>query len=261
MIGNIYYDSGLSKDIFNKIYIATLKKYFSTVNADEDNAILSSIRAALRKRRSIYFPDGVKAEDVHSNKDVWTFVVFLSGLIIYSKTNDVSSFLTKLLDKKVLKWLKDKGAESTLHCINDADSPNINILTIRRFYDLKDAVSELENEVFESVPNEESVVAVTDNVEKLTNKEVGKLFLIWVFDHAVNKGEVSFIDGDYCLVKSPLAFIEFSKIDKHAWKSVQKGALKLGLHEANIDNGTPFHKLKGANIMKYETAVKEVLLN
>jgi len=259
LIGGIYYDSGLSKDIFNKIYMGTLKKYLSNIDADEDNVMLSSIKVALRKRRSIYFPDGVSAEDVHSNKDVWTFVVFLSGLIIYSKTNDVCSLLNKLLDKNILKWLNDKNTESVLHCINDIDSTNVNVVTIRRFYGVKEAVSVVEDEVLETLPSEPSVKEVV--ADKLTNREVGKLFLLWVFEHAEGEGKVSFIDGDYCLIRSPLAFIEFSKIDKYAWKSVQKGVLKLGLHEPNIENGTPFHKVNGANVMKYELSIKKALLN
>jgi len=79
--------------------------------------------------------------------------------------------------------------------------------------------------------------------------------------YATNENEVVFIEGGYYLVKSPLAFIEFSKIDKHAWKSVQKGVFKLGLHEANEDNGTPFHKVKGVNMMKYDVGIKEALYN
>ena len=70
-----------------------------------------------------------------------------------------------------------------------------------------------------------------------------------------------FIEGQYYLVKSPSAFIEFSKIDKYSWKAVQKGVFKLSLHEINEENGTPFHKIKGANMMKFDSTINSVICN
>lgn len=260
LIADIYYDSGLSKDIFNKIYLDTLKRYLSKINSDDQNIILNSVRRSLRKRRSFYFPNGVCAEDVHSNKDVWTFVVFLAGLIIPTQTKDVKYILNKILDKKVLAWLKEKDAETVLYAICDAESNDRNVQTIRRFYGLE-RTNDIVGVESNTSHSENSNYIPINTPDKLTNKEVGKLFIQWMLKYATNENEVVFIEGGYYLVKSPLAFIEFSKIDKHAWKSVQKGVFKLGLHEANEDNGTPFHKVKGVNMMKYDVGIKEALYN
>jgi hypothetical protein len=264
LIADLYYDSGLSKDTFNKIYISTLKKYLSKFK--NDNSILESIKIAMRKRRSIYLPNGVFAEDIHSNKDVWTFVVFLSGLIIAAKTDDVESILSKVLDSDIRNWLKEKNTEKTVFSICDSDSKDLNVEIIRGFYGLhseKVIVVEGvhgEKELDDSISNDLTPLVV-EQVGKLTNKEVGKLFIEWALGYAENKNELVQVEDQCYLVKSPSAFIKFSKIDKHSWKSVQKGVFKLNLHELNEENGTPFHNIKGANVMKFDKRIKDYISN
>ena len=82
-----------------------------------------------------------------------------------------------------------------------------------------------------------------------------------MLEQAKNTNEFVFTEGQYYFIKSPLAFIEFSKIDKHSWKAVQKGVFKLSLHEINEENGTPFHKVNGANMMKFDLAIKSAICN
>jgi len=265
LIADIYYDSGLSKIVFNKVYMNTLKKYLSKINSDDSNAILNSVKLALRKRRTIYFPDGVCAEDVHSNKDVWTFVVFLSGLIIHEKAIDIKLFLQKTLDKKVIIWLEDKNAISTLYSICNIDSKDINVQKIRGFYgtsdydEADDIHAKEDNRELQGNTLNEVFSTESTGTDRLTNKEVGKLFIEWML--GLNENEMIFIDDGCFFVKSPLVFIEFSKINKHTWKSVQKGVIKLCLHEANEVNGTPFHKIKGINMMKFNCGVIAALCN
>lgn len=258
LIADLYYDSGLSKDTFNKVYLSTLKKYLSKINSDSDNSILKSIKIALRKRRSVYLPDGVCAEEIHSSKDVWTFIVFLSGLIIPTNTNDTESILNKILDSNIHNWLKDKKTEKAMYSICDSSSTDINVQIIRGFYGVP---SEHDNKDVRNTSVNDLDKLVVDTVERLTNKDLGKLFIHWMLEQAKNTNEFVFTEGQYYFIKSPLAFIEFSKIDKHSWKAVQKGVFKLSLHEINEENGTPFHKVNGANMMKFDLAIKSAICN
>lgn len=267
LIADIYYDSGLSRVVFNKVYMNTLKKYLSKLSADDRSALLNSVKLALRKRRTIYFPDGVCAEDVHLNKDVWTFVVFLSGLIIHENVHDVKLFLKKTVDVIIITWLEDKNAVATLYSIGDIDSKDVNVQKIRGFYGLShngeaiDIYTEKEGGELQKHTTGETLSTDTLGIETLTNKDVGKLFIEWMLAHKKNVNKMILIEDGYFLVKSPLVFIEFSKIDQYSWKSVQKGVIKLCLHEANEANGTPFHKIKGVNMMKFDSGIKAVLCN
>lgn len=261
LIADLYYDSGLSKDIFNKIYLTTLKRYLSKINSDDDSAILKSIKVALRERRLFYLPGGVCPEDVHSNKDVWTFSVFLAGLIIAAEPKNVRSLLSKILDESVIKWIEDKNTIDFLCSVCDEGSTNRDVQTVRGFYRLNrhlmDSLYSLQDEDNEAINDEAKPEKEKEAL--LTNKEIGKLFIEWMFDHKGKDNNFVLVDGDYIFIKSPVAFIEFSKENGYSWKAVQKGVFKLSLHEPNDINGTPFHKIKGLNMMKFDLNIKEVL--
>ena len=262
-IAEIYFSSGLPKEAFSKIYLDTLKKYFSKINPNDNKSILIDVSLALKKRRGFYFPDGVEAEDVHFNKDVWTFVVFLSGLLIPVKENKVDFILSKILNKKVFTWLEEKNTLSVIRSICDEHSDNVTVQTIRNFYVQKSDSTIVEDEIIlEPVKSNSNINEVIESIPpQLSNKEVGKLFLLWVYEQPEGLHDFIILDKNSLTIKSPEAFMEFSKLNNFVWKHVQKGVFKWNIHKMCEESGTPFHKHNNTTVMLFPTEINMGLCN
>ncbi|MET1256931.1 hypothetical protein [Aliikangiella maris] len=246
LIADIYYDSGVDKIVFQKLYLETLKRYFSKVKGRlSEKKMLLSIREALRKRRYRYLPDGVAAEDVHGLKDVWTYATFVSGLLLPLEDVSIEKLLQQILDKTVIKWLIDKNVWDELIKFNDENIVSNNVLALKEFYGvtpekkIKEVVSSIQTNVIKDGPGH----------NQLTNREIGKNCLDWLFRHAENEGQFAYKQGDKLIVNTPIAFVEYGKKSGFAWKSAQKGLIKLGLHKQNEEDGSPFCKVGDTNVM------------
>ena len=259
VIVSLYYESGVSKDTFIKLYAETADRYFTKVKgAVEEKKVLPSIKEALRKRRFRYLPDGVEAEDVHGQKDAWTFGVFLAGLLLSVKSIPVEIILKKILVNETYQWLKNKNVLSALLLINTDSTSDRNTILIRSFYEdepvtvcvplpvapILDAKS--------SFPSFESKQEIQE--KELSNKQMGALCITWLFNHAKGAAQVSYLENGKLYIKSPAAFILYGKESKTSWKNVQRGVIKSGVHESNPENGTPFVKVKGFNMMLIPTS-------
>lgn len=254
LIANIYYDSGVDRSVFSNLYLTTLKRFYSAKwSFSSDPELLKSIRLALRKRRNFYLPNGVKAELVHSLKDVWTFAVFITGLLLQSKNISYEKALKKLLDKKTIIWLQQKEVWEVLISLDETNGSGENSELLRSFYiEAHEVAKGCTTEVKKKTEDPIEEVKVL-----LTNKDIGVKCLDWLFRHAETEAKVAQFVGDKLLVRSPSAFIAFSKDSDFNWKSAQKGILKLRIHEPNEETGTPFHKADNQNVMVFLRTKKE----
>lgn len=232
----------------------TAQRYFTKVKgAAEEKEVLSDIKDALRKRRFRYLPDGVFAEDIHNQKDAWTFAVFLTGLLLPVKNIAIDAILKQILVSESYKWLESKNVLSSLLLIHSVDTSDRNTKLIRSFYtdDSVDPVVKTEPENYHSDPDPKLEMQNRDEKKEpvLSNKEMGELCLVWLLAHAKAVGQVAYLKDGKLYIKSPAAFILYSKEAKVSWKNVQKGVIKSGKHEPNPEDGTPFIKVNGCNMI------------
>jgi len=248
LIADIYYDSGVERSVFAKLYLETAKRYFSKIkNRPSEEEVFSKIKKGMRLRRYRYLPDGVLAEEVHGLRDVWTFATFLAGLLFSSEGEECERTLKKILDQQVVSWLVQKDVWKTLIALNQIDSVDPNVLALKSFYLEVIEVASVEIPVREEVLQVRPEIGTVE-ISKPTNREVGELCLHWLLQHASEAGRVAYLQEGKLIVKSPMGFIEFAKSSGFTWKSAQKGLIKLGKHEVNED-GTPFHKIGSSNVL------------
>lgn len=245
-LADMYYDSGLDKNTFQKIYVSTLDLYCKKYPHQEGDLVVK-LRDALRARRYIYLPSNVEAEDVHLYRDVWTFAVFLSGLMFDAK-DDVANVLEKILSKPLLSWLRDKGVESALVQLHDPESDDYDVNALRRFY-VKPVTSDVIEEVIASEGDAE-LLNNEDIPTPKTNKNKGEEFLLWVDSHIKKERLFAYVENDQVYIQSPVAFSEFEKVSGYAWAGVQKGLYKVGGYEYN-EKGTVFHRVNKKNVIVY----------
>lgn len=244
LISNIYYDSGVERRVFYNLYLNTLKRFYSGKwGSSADPDLLIMVRSALRKRRSFYLPKGVVAESVHALRDVWTFAVFVTGLLLHVERVNHEEVLKKILDKKAIAWLKQKNVWEVLTTINVNNGSEEDVALLRSFYIDAEEVGE------QSVRGGNEDVSSNNVTASPTNKEIGTKCLTWLFRHAESEAKLAYFIADKLLIRSPSAFIAFSKASSFNWKSAQKGVTKLRLHEPNKETGTPFHKIDNHNVM------------
>lgn len=243
-IANIYYDSGVHKSVFLKLYLETMKCFFKNIKCDKSQLkILEEISVAMRKRRGLYLPVGVLAEDVHYQKDAWSFTVFAAGLII-NANKSAEEVISSVFDPEVTAWLNKKnGAIESLFSICNENSLDANVSVIRKFYEMP--ILNLQSSTL-------NIITADENKEpKITNKELGGTCIKWLKSKASDNDffECYFIDNDL-FVQTPKAFIIYAKETGQNWKGIQKGVIKQNMHEIDEQN-SPFHKKDGVNVMVF----------
>lgn len=232
LITKLYQNTGLNKSMFSSLYLDVLSTYFKNNKSVDKEVVLNDINAALRARKGVVLPVDIDVEELHKVKDVWTYAVFLMGLLIHSP--DIKT-TEEILKKPITDWLKDLDVLGHLNNYITGFSSE-EVQAIKSLYDIFDEVLIVKDE------------AVIEDKNTTGHKQNGESFYSWLIENKGNGSDNILIQDLNVFVKSPQIFIEFSKGCGIDWKSAQKGFYKLKKHQLNEIN-EPFHKINKSSYL------------
>jgi hypothetical protein len=230
---------------FRTLYERPIHRYLSATPQKYHGKILTTVIKNLKLRRAMILPPETDAEKIKSNRDTWTYVVFISSLLL--EANKLVS-LKKIIDEKDYKT----SSESQLDRVTL--SRNVNVMLLPVLFDQKclswlikdifvfDALIELlagvhtknkELQSLFSLEDQDENTSVFASTSALKNND-GSLnkFLTWLIGDMALDISCSYMcktTEGYALA-TPEVFKNFSSGDKEKWPLLKERFLRLNIH-------------------------------
>lgn len=262
--------AGVSRRLFDQVFWGAFTRVAELGDWSEaqKTEAMEDLERALHKRRGLILPVGIAEEEIHGQKDRWTFIVYLAGLHSLWRRFEggfsLPFILKDALPEPAWKWIYGDpdvfgvlmagltgsgtcatsravaglfGGGETQPCPEAAMSAPIG------------AVLTEEDEVLESGSGDAS----QSREEKArvglapSKRQLGIEFVRWV----AQQEEVRWlkVEGGVFIVDTPQAFQAFGKDFGCSWKAAQAGVMKLKIHELGEDQ-KPFIMENGRSVMR-----------
>lgn len=167
------------------------------------------------------------------------------------------TFLPLVFQPNSLSWLmKNSLAYNTV--LNSIAHPQNNEMIsdiIKEAYQLEDPITNENDQPLK----QKNHLADTDSP---TQKELGEKFHSWLSGSVTNShltvdepDSYVFRKGKLVGLLTPNIFQYYASLQNLDWNAVQKGFLKLGLHEMNPSENTPIHKIKFSSKKKVSNCI------
>ena len=153
------------------------------------------------------------------------------------------TFLPLVFQPNSLSWLMKNSLayNTTLNSIAHPQNEDMISDIIKEAYQLEDPTNN---------GNDQQVNPLAET-NSPTQKELGGKFYSWL-NGSVNNGHLTVDEPDSYVFRkgkqvgllTPNIFQYYASLQNLDWNAVQKGFLKLGLHEINQSDNTPIHKIK-----------------
>jgi hypothetical protein len=259
-IDRLALEAGVSPAMFSQAFLDTLSKFKAQFNWDSHrfSEILTKGRYTFSRRRAFLLPLSCAPEDLHREKDRWTFVVWICFLL--SETADISateSFLQGTLDAKTYAWLATNP-----NCLDVIDAfhkgeNNPHTVTMRRILSLPENPSnEVNNksksEIMSVDPQQNPIKELSEeeiNSTGPTKRDLGEKFIRFLAENHGNLPLWAKSTGDFVDVESPKGFKEYAAHRGENWMAVQQGVQKMRIHQPDPE-GKPFIRVNGKNVIR-----------
>lgn len=267
-------EAGVSQRLFAEVFVPSFEVVSKYGEWSQEQRLLTAtyLRQVLARRRAAILPVGVDEEDIHRNKDRWTYVVFLGALIQQARVLDREAALVeagsvplmaipRLLPEQGWRWIEDdRRALGAIVGVNLDGRAGADAQVLRRLLwveDQEEAVRtgpEVGVEAPEPAPVAPQPLTPTgassgsSGPRPPSKRELGMEFLDWLIQNT-NADWCTKEENGILIIDSPKAFMEFGRAKARSWKAVQQGLYKLRLHQLN-DEGSPLLKEGGRTIMR-----------